>query len=58
MAVLYQTGTCLELWRRSFCGRVAYKLVGGVRFYGRAEVKDLLAYLRLVNKEEEISRNQ
>jgi DNA helicase-2/ATP-dependent DNA helicase PcrA len=27
--------------------RVAYRIVGGLRFYDRAEVKDLLAYLRL-----------
>ncbi len=27
--------------------RVPYRIVGGVRFYDRAEVKDLLAYLRL-----------
>src|SRR5205085_10125064 len=28
--------------------RIAYRLVGGVRFWERREVKDLLAYLRLV----------
>ena len=27
---------------------IAYKIVGGVRFYERKEVKDLLAYLRLI----------
>lgn len=27
--------------------RVSYRIVGGLRFYDRAEVKDLLAYLRL-----------
>jgi DNA helicase-2/ATP-dependent DNA helicase PcrA len=33
------------------CNRqgVAYRLVGGVKFYDRAEVKDVLAYLRLVS---------
>ena len=36
--------------------RIAYRVVGGVRFYDRAEVKDLLAYLRLVsNPEDDIS---
>jgi len=27
---------------------IAYKVVGGVRFYSRREVKDILAYLRLI----------
>ena len=33
------------------CNRqgVGYRLVGGVKFYDRAEVKDVLAYLRLVS---------
>ncbi len=36
--------------------RIAYRVVGGVRFYDRAEVKDLLAYLRLVaNPDDDIS---
>ena len=35
---------------------VPYKVVGGVRFYERKEVKDLLAYLRvLVNPDDEVS---
>ena len=29
--------------------RIAYQVVGGVKFFERAEVKDLLAYLRLVD---------
>jgi DNA helicase-2/ATP-dependent DNA helicase PcrA len=41
-----------ELSRRG----VPYKVVGGVRFYERREVKDLLAYLRLlVNPSDEVS---
>jgi DNA helicase-2/ATP-dependent DNA helicase PcrA len=35
---------------------VGYRVVGGVRFYDRAEVKDLLAYLRLLaNPEDDVS---
>jgi DNA helicase-2/ATP-dependent DNA helicase PcrA len=35
---------------------VPYRVVGGVRFYDRAEVKDLLAYLRvLANPEDDVS---
>ena len=57
VAVLYRTNAQSraieeELIRR----RVPYKLVGGVRFYGRAEIKDLIAFLRLINnKDEEVS---
>jgi DNA helicase-2/ATP-dependent DNA helicase PcrA len=35
---------------------VAYRVVGGVKFYDRREVKDVLAYLRaLVNPDDEVS---
>jgi len=35
---------------------IAYKVVGGTRFYDRREVKDLLAYLRLLaNPDDEVS---
>ncbi len=49
MAILVRTNAQTrafeeELLRR----RVPYSLVGGVRFYERAEIKDLVAYLRLV----------
>ena len=28
--------------------RIAYKLVGGLRFYDRAEIKDLISYIRVI----------
>ena len=35
---------------------IAYKIVGGVRFYERKEIKDALAYLRLViNPHDDVS---
>ena len=35
---------------------IPYKVVGGLRFYEREEVKDLLAYVRLiVNPNDEVS---
>jgi DNA helicase-2/ATP-dependent DNA helicase PcrA len=48
-AVLYRTNAqsrALETELRA--GGIAYEIVGGVSFYQRREVKDLLAYLRLV----------
>ena len=49
MAILVRTNAQTrsleeELLRRE----VAYTLVGGVRFYERAEIKDLIAYLRIL----------
>jgi DNA helicase-2/ATP-dependent DNA helicase PcrA len=32
---------------------LAYRVIGGVRFYDRAEVKDLLAYLRVIHAPED-----
>ncbi len=60
VAVLYRTNAQSRALEEELIRRgVAYKLVGGVRFYGRAEIKDLLAYLRLVNnKEEEVAKNR
>ncbi len=58
VAVLYRTNAQSrpledELMRRD----IPYKLIGGLRFYNRAEIKDLVAYLRVVNNpKEEISR--
>ncbi|HEX4216425.1 MAG TPA: UvrD-helicase domain-containing protein [Candidatus Dormibacteraeota bacterium] len=48
-AVLYRTNAQSRAFEDVFRRRmVTYRLVGGVRFWERAEVKDLLAYLRLV----------
>jgi DNA helicase-2/ATP-dependent DNA helicase PcrA len=49
VAVLYRTNaqsrTLEDALRRS---GIAYKIIGGVRFYERKEIKDALAYLKLV----------
>ncbi len=49
VAVLYRTNaqsrTVEDALRRS---GVAYRIIGGVRFYERKEIKDALAYLKLV----------
>ncbi len=48
-AVLYRTHAQSRVLEETFRReRVPYKIIGGLRFFERAEVKDLLAYLRIV----------
>ena len=48
-AVLYRTNAQSYTLERAFLQlRVPYQLVGGVRFYDRKEIKDVIAYLRLI----------
>jgi len=56
-AVMYRTNAQSRLLEEAFLrAGMAYRLVGAQRFYGRREVKDLIAYLRLVqNPADEIS---
>jgi DNA helicase-2/ATP-dependent DNA helicase PcrA len=56
-AVMYRTNAQSRLLEEAFLrGNLPYKLVGAQRFYGRREVKDVIAYLRLVhNPGDEIS---
>ncbi len=58
LAVLYRTNAQSRSLEDELLKRdIPYKLIGGLRFYNRAEVKDLIAYLRLLhNPKEEISR--
>ena len=49
-AVMYRTNAQSRAVEEAFVrARLPYKLVGAQRFYGRKEIKDLLAYLRLVH---------
>ncbi|NDJ63342.1 MAG: UvrD-helicase domain-containing protein, partial [Chloroflexi bacterium] len=49
-AVMYRTNAQSRALEDAFVKNdVPYKLVGGVGFYRRREIRDLLAYLRLVN---------
>jgi ATP-dependent DNA helicase UvrD/PcrA len=49
MAVLYRTNAQSRALEEAFRrAGVAYRLVGAISFYERREVKDLLAYLRLI----------
>jgi DNA helicase-2/ATP-dependent DNA helicase PcrA len=48
-AVLYRTNAQSYTLERAFIQlRVPYQIVGGVRFYDRKEIKDIIAYLKLM----------
>lgn len=48
-AVLYRTNAQSYTLERAFLQmRVPYQIVGGVRFYDRKEIKDMISYLRLL----------
>jgi DNA helicase-2/ATP-dependent DNA helicase PcrA len=50
LAVLYRTNAMSRHFEEAFMrAGIPYQIVGGLRFYERAEVKDLLAYLRLLH---------
>src|SRR5215472_15769468 len=57
VAVFYRTNAQSRAFEEVFIrAGLPYKVVGGVRFYERREVRDLLAYLRLIaNPQDEIS---
>jgi len=56
-AVMYRTNAQSRLLEEAFlAARLPYRLVGAQRFYGRREVKDMIAFLRLAqNPDDEIS---
>ncbi len=56
-AVMYRTNAQSRLLEEAFLrNNLPYRLVGAQRFYGRREVKDVIAFLRLVhNPNDEIS---
>jgi DNA helicase-2/ATP-dependent DNA helicase PcrA len=57
MAVFYRTNAQSRLFEETLVRRsIPYRLVGAVEFYGRQEIKDLLAYLRvIVNERDDLS---
>lgn len=49
-AILYRTNAQSRILEEKLVSNnVPYKLIGGVNFYQRKEIKDLLAYLRIIN---------
>ena len=56
-AVLYRTNAQSRAIEDALMREgVAYRIIGGVRFYERKEIKDALAYLRLlINPHDDVS---
>ncbi len=56
-AILYRTNAQSRVFEQRFMReRIAYRIIGGVRFFDRKEIKDLIAYLRLlVNPDDTVS---
>lgn len=49
-AILYRTNAQSRIFEDTFMkGAVPYKIVGGLKFYDRKEIKDILAYLKFIN---------
>jgi DNA helicase-2/ATP-dependent DNA helicase PcrA len=49
-AVLYRTNAQSRLFEEKFLmANIPYKIVGGVNFYARREIKDLLCYLKTID---------
>lgn len=53
-AILYRTNNqSRSLEEACMATGVPYRIYGGIKFYDRAEVKDILAYLKLINNTED-----
>lgn len=58
-AVLYRTNAQSRTLEQAFRRRgLPYQIVGGLRFYERREIKDVLGYLRLISNDQDISAFQ
>jgi len=54
VAILYRSNAQSRVFEEVFLSaRVPYKVYGGLRFFERAEIKDALAYLRLVSNRDD-----
>lgn len=60
MAVLYRTNAQSRALEEGLIREgIPYKIVGGLKFYGRKEIKDIMSYLMLVqNQKDDISLNR
>ncbi len=57
MVILYRTNAQSRVFEETFLrNNFPYKIIGGIAFYQRQEIKDILAYLRfLANKQDRVS---
>lgn len=55
--ILYRTNAQSRIFEESFRRKgIPYKIVGGTRFYDRKEIKDILAYLKvIINPQDDVS---
>ena len=54
MAILYRTNAQSRIFEEKFLLKnIPYKIVGGVNFYSRKEIKDILAYLKVIDNGQE-----
>ncbi len=55
-AILYMTNAQSRLFEEKFINaNIPYKIVGGVNFYARKEIKDLLCYLKTVDNADDLA---
>ena len=49
-AILYRTNAQSRTFEDSFIkNNIPYRIIGGLKFYDRKEIKDIMAYLKLIN---------
>src|SRR6267143_1484059 len=54
IAILYRSNAQSRVFEEAFLSaRVPYRVYGGLRFFERAEIKDALAYLRLISNHDD-----
>lgn len=60
IAILYRTNAQSRTIEEALLNyQINYKIVGGIKFYSRAEIKDIIAFLRLVkNSKDSVSRKR
>lgn len=49
-SILYRTNAQSRIFEEAFMrNNLPYKIIGGLKFYDRKEIKDIMAYLKLIN---------
>ncbi|MEG3037265.1 MAG: DNA helicase PcrA [Clostridia bacterium] len=53
-AILYRTNVQSRIFEENLIREgIPYKLIGGLKFYGRKEIKDIMAYLKIINNQKD-----